>query len=517
MTEPQTVVGGRYELRRKIAEGGMGSVHEAIHLLSRRVVALKLLAPDVNRDEAKHQRFLREVAAPAQIGHDGIVEVIDAGYDDKLKSLYVAMELLDGETLHDRLAKLQPATNAEHREQLLRIFEELLEPLAAAHAKGIVHRDLKPENVFLHRRRDGKEVVKVLDFGIARDLDGGAQSVTRTGIAMGTPHYMAPEQAMNARDASFPADIWSLGAMLYEALSGQVPFPGDTIGEIIAAAVTTPHRPVTAIAANVPPPIVQLVDRCLAKRPEDRPRDAGVLLEEFRRARGRDASREVATRAIEGQGVAPTVALDSPVGAGTLPSTSLPSAVPSFASASAVPSAATPAPFVGVPPEAPKTSSRLWLYLGVGALVVVLGGGCCGLASLLGLGALGMSSGDSTREGPGGGTQPSVGASAGAGQVRTVTGTLSQGDLRLRSGEFQDRYVESFPPGAHVRVRAFSSDFDTYLIVIPPQGDQIDNDDADGQNARVEIASALAGEYTIAVTSFAPGETGNYALEITVW
>src|SRR5690606_1065494 len=113
------------------------------------------------------------------------------------------------------------------RDQILDLFELLLDPLAAAHARVIVHRDLKPENVFLHRERDGREVLKLLDFGIARDLDEKSQSVTQTGMAMGTPHYMAPEQAMSARSVSFPADVWAVGAMLYEALAGKPPFSGE--------------------------------------------------------------------------------------------------------------------------------------------------------------------------------------------------------------------------------------------------------------------------------------------------
>jgi len=278
------LIGGRYEVVRKIAEGGMGAVYEAQHNLSKKTVALKILFAHIGRDESSRQRFLREVSAPAQIGHDGIVEVYDAGFDTQDGSLFVAMEMLRGETLRDRLAR-----GGLTRDQVLDFFEQLLDPLAAAHAKGIVHRDLKPENVYLHRMRDGREVLKLLDFGIARDLDEKSQSVTQTGMAMGTPHYMAPEQAMSARGVSFPADVWAVGAMMYEALSGKTPFSGETASAIVVHAVSQPHEPLAKAAPATPTAIAQLVDRCLAKDAEARPRDGAQLLVELRAARGKTA------------------------------------------------------------------------------------------------------------------------------------------------------------------------------------------------------------------------------------
>jgi serine/threonine protein kinase len=278
------LIGGRYEIVRKIAEGGMGAVYEAQHNLSKKSVALKILFPHIGKDEGSRQRFLREVSAPAQIGHDGIVEVYDAGFDTQDGSLFVAMELLKGETLRDRLAR-----GVLSRDQVLDLFEQLLDPLAAAHQKGIVHRDLKPENVFLHRQRDGREVLKLLDFGIARDLDEKSMSVTQTGIAMGTPHYMAPEQAMSARGVSFPADVWAVGAMLYEALSGRPPFAGETASAIVVMAVSQPHLPLAQAAPDTPAPLAQLVDRCLAKEGDQRPKDGAALLGALRVARGKSA------------------------------------------------------------------------------------------------------------------------------------------------------------------------------------------------------------------------------------
>lgn len=265
------IVGGRYEVVREIARGGMAIVHEAMHTLSRQRVALKVLFPHIGQDDITRQRFLREVSAPAQIGHEGIVQIFDAGFDEPSGSLFVAMELLEGETLRERLVSRRLSLG-----EVQHLFDRILAPMAAAHDKGVVHRDLKPENIFL-AQRGGRELAKILDFGIARDLDGRSENVTHTGVAMGTPHYMAPEQAMSARGAGPQADVWALGVMLYEALSGRTPFAGETASAIVVHACTTPHQPVGALSPDTPVAVAALVDRCLAKKPEDRPKDAGAL------------------------------------------------------------------------------------------------------------------------------------------------------------------------------------------------------------------------------------------------
>src|SRR5690348_545687 len=221
----------------------MGAVFEAQHNLSKKTVALKILFPHIGKDEAARQRFLREVSAPAQIGHDGIVEVYDAGFDPQDGSLFVAMEFLQGEPMRDRLTKGGIALDT-----LLDMFEQVLDPLAAAHAKGIVHRDLKPENVYMTKKRDGSEVIKLLDFGIARDLDTSQANVTHTGIAMGTPHYMAPEQAMSAKGVGTAADVWAIGVMMYEALAGRTPFDGETASAIVVHACTQAHAPLAQVS-----------------------------------------------------------------------------------------------------------------------------------------------------------------------------------------------------------------------------------------------------------------------------
>jgi serine/threonine-protein kinase len=280
LVQTDRLIGGRYQILRKIAEGGMGAVFEAQHNLSKKSVALKILFPHIGKDEASRQRFLREVSAPAQIGHDNIVEVYDAGFDTQDGSLFVAMEFLQGEPFRDRLAR-----GGNPQTQLLDWFEEILDPLSAAHRTGIVHRDLKPENIFLAKKRDGNEIIKLLDFGIARDLDSSQGNVTHTGIAMGTPHYMAPEQAMSAKGVTAAADVWAIGAMLYEALCGHPPFDGETASAIVVNACTRQHEPLTSAAPHVAPALAHFVDRCLSKEPQGRPQDAGQMLAELRHVR----------------------------------------------------------------------------------------------------------------------------------------------------------------------------------------------------------------------------------------
>ena len=276
---PGEVVGGRYELVRMIARGGMGAVYEARHLVSRRTVALKVTHPHVADAPGALVRFTREASVGARVGHPGIAPVLDAGVDAD-GSLFLAMELLHGETMRRRLAR-----GVLRRGEALELVLAVLEPLAAAHEGGFVHRDLKPENVFLARdpaSPDAPEQVKLLDFGIARDV-GGA-SATRTGTALGTPHYMAPEQAMSSKAATPAADVWSVGVMLYEILSGEPPFDGATPHAVVVAACTRSPAPIAQVAPDVGPRLASIVDRALAKDPDDRFTDARALANALREA-----------------------------------------------------------------------------------------------------------------------------------------------------------------------------------------------------------------------------------------
>ncbi|MBX3269170.1 MAG: protein kinase [Sandaracinaceae bacterium] len=273
------VVAGRYRLLQKLAEGGMGSVFIAEHTLSQKRMALKVVHPYLCRGRQGVERFKREVSAAAQIDHPGIVQVFDAGVDDD-GGFFMAMELLTGESIGDRLRREWPGMATA-----VRWIEQMLEPLAKAHEKGFVHRDLKPDNVFLSIDADGRERVKILDFGLAREVTKGGP--TRTGITFGTPEYMSPEQAMSARKVRPPGDVWSVGVMLYELLSGEHPFTGETPNAIMANAIKEPHPPLADKAPHVPPELAAVVERALEKEPEHRPQTAGEFLVALRAVTGR--------------------------------------------------------------------------------------------------------------------------------------------------------------------------------------------------------------------------------------
>ncbi|MFO0624525.1 MAG: serine/threonine-protein kinase [Polyangiales bacterium] len=260
------LVGGRYEIVRALASGGMATVYIARHHLTKQEVALKIVASVFAQDQAGVARFLREVSVASRIQHDGVVKVFDAGFDETLRSPYLAMELLDGGSL----AELLSARKVD-QEGALRYVLALLDPLAAAHDAGVVHRDLKPENVFV--TRDGR--VKLLDFGVARDLRGSR--ATMEGTALGTVYYMAPEQAIDARSVGAAADVYAVGVILYQILCGIFPFDGSTPHAVLIRANRETAVPAATRAPWAHTNLTELIDRCLAKSPGDRPGDAATL------------------------------------------------------------------------------------------------------------------------------------------------------------------------------------------------------------------------------------------------
>jgi serine/threonine protein kinase len=273
------VVAQRYELIRPIGRGSAGIVYVARHKTSQRLIALKLIPAKTGIGEREMQSFLMEARAPVQIDHSGIVEVLDAGYDAHVGSLYLAMELLHGETLRD-LFKREGATIEDRLDAL----EGLLQPLSVAHAKGFVHRDLKPENVFVARSRTGEPTTKLLDFGLAQQLGNGA--LTAPGMSVGTPRYMAPEQlTANAQIGPF-TDSWAFGAMIYEALTGRRPFEDVRIEALTHRICNVPHAPAEQIDPNVDPAVARLADICLEKDPGRRPPDARTLMRLMKSLRG---------------------------------------------------------------------------------------------------------------------------------------------------------------------------------------------------------------------------------------
>ncbi|MBI5487657.1 MAG: protein kinase [Deltaproteobacteria bacterium] len=272
---PQSLVGrtidGRYRLDALRGVGGMGAVYLARHEAIERVVALKLLLPEFSRDPVTRERFYREARAVNRIRHPNVVEVLDLGRTDEDR-LYMVQEFLDGESLQERLARggLPP-------EETLRIARAACSGLGAAHDLAIIHRDVTPSNIFLVRRpgSQGEEPdVKVLDFGIA--LLKGEQRLTKTGQMLGTPCYLAPEIVLH-KETTPATDIYSLGAVLYEALSGRAPFQADSVAELLVMHVSEKPRPLASACPGLPPSVNDLVMSCLEKRPEDRPQNMHEL------------------------------------------------------------------------------------------------------------------------------------------------------------------------------------------------------------------------------------------------
>ncbi len=255
------VLAERYRIVRLIGQGGMGQVYEAQHVNINRRFALKLLRPEILTDAEAVARFRQEAWSASSIGHDNIIQIDDFATlpDGKV---YLAMEFLQGMSLSERLKQKPPLDVNE----ALTIIRQVASGLGAAHEKGIVHRDLKPENIFLAEKFGGT-VCKILDFGIAKVLGAEAsERITRTtGAVFGTPHYMAPEQALGA-SVDHRADIYSLGVILYEMFAGKVPFDASSYVGILTKHVTETVRPPSEISEReISPAIESLILRAMAK------------------------------------------------------------------------------------------------------------------------------------------------------------------------------------------------------------------------------------------------------------
>jgi serine/threonine-protein kinase len=263
---PGRVLGGRYRLDAEIARGGMATVWRGEDPLLARAVAVKTLDPALAEDEALRTRFRREAVAAAAVAHPNIVATYDTGEDDGIA--YIVMELVEGATLRQAIdlhGPLPPARAAD-------IAAQVADALAAAHARGLVHRDVKPSNVLV--QLDGR--VKVTDFGIAKAADQGAEELTRAGNVMGTARYLAPEQ-LEGHAVDERADVYSLGLVMYEMLTGTAPFGADTeIGTAVARLTTAAPR-LADVRTGIPPGLAHVVERAMARDPEDRWPNAAAM------------------------------------------------------------------------------------------------------------------------------------------------------------------------------------------------------------------------------------------------
>jgi eukaryotic-like serine/threonine-protein kinase len=268
---PGTMLDDKYRIESLLAIGGMGAVYVGTHTRLRKKVAIKILNPQLSSAQMI-ERFHREAITASQIGHEGIAQVTDIG-TSAAGEPFLVMEYLEGESLASRMRASGPLPI----EVACELGCAILSPLSAAHQAGIVHRDLKPDNVFLVRQSRG-EMVKLLDFGISRasTLEGEFR-LTTTGLVLGTPYYMSPEQARGDTAITPAADIYAFGVILYEMLVGDVPIRGDNYNQLMYRVMTGEYVRPSVRRADIPPGLEQLIVGAMASEPTQRPPSAADL------------------------------------------------------------------------------------------------------------------------------------------------------------------------------------------------------------------------------------------------
>ncbi|MDI1476687.1 serine/threonine-protein kinase [Polyangium sp. y55x31] len=270
------IIGGKLRLERPLAKGGMGAVWVARHQLLDTDVAVKFMEGSIASNESLRQRFEREAKAAALIKSPHVVQVLDYGVEDGTP--YIVMELLEGEDLG---ARLERGGRLELTEAY-RILEPLGKALRRAHDLGIVHRDLKPGNIFLARSGDD-EIVKVLDFGIAKDVTiTGPATSTSSGMMLGSPSYMSPEQIRETKQVDHRSDLWSIGVILYEAITGRLPFDeAENIGKLLVTICTDNAPPPSSLVPSLDPAVDRFFERALARDKAARFQSMAELVEAF--------------------------------------------------------------------------------------------------------------------------------------------------------------------------------------------------------------------------------------------
>ncbi len=275
----------RYDIRRVVADGGMGRVYEGIDKNTNSRIAVKVLHDDVSKDEVSLERFKREYSISSQIPHEHIVRVFDFQHDEVAGVWMLAMEFLDGEEL--RLVLKREKNIAPER--VIRMMSQTALGLDEAHARNFVHRDLKPDNLFLCGTRDG-DIVKILDFGSVKDTNKDAKKLTVLGTTIGSPYYMAPEQAQGLDTLDARADVFALAAIAYECITGSVPFTGTNGPSILLSILTKDPIPPSEVGKNakypVPSTLDDVMEEALAKNPAIRTKSVGALADAIGRAYG---------------------------------------------------------------------------------------------------------------------------------------------------------------------------------------------------------------------------------------
>ncbi|CAM5458498.1 protein kinase [Streptomyces viridifaciens] len=272
---------GRYVLQRLLGEGGMASVHLAYDSVLDRQVALKSMHSELGRDDSFKERFRREAQAVARLEHPNIVTVYDSGEDvapDGSSTPYIVMQLIDGKGLRETINEAVAQHGAVPTEEALKVTVGVLNALEASHDMGLVHRDIKPGNVMFDRKGN----VKVMDFGIARALESGVTSMTQTGMVVGTPQYLSPEQALG-KPVDARSDLYSVGVMLFEMLTGQLVFDGDSAFSIAYKHVQEEPPAPSSLNRSITPAVDAYVAQALRKDPAHRFQSAAAMRDEAER------------------------------------------------------------------------------------------------------------------------------------------------------------------------------------------------------------------------------------------
>ncbi|MEU5399571.1 protein kinase [Streptomyces sp. NPDC005963] len=297
-----SLAGGRYQLRDLLGEGGMASVYLAYDSALDRQVAIKTLHTELGREQSFRERFRREAQSVAKLSHPNIVSVFDTGEDELGGALmpYIVMEYVEGQPLGSVLGSDVQRYGAMPADKALKVTADVLAALETSHEVGLVHRDIKPGNVMMTKRG----VVKVMDFGIARAMQSGVTSMTQTGMVVGTPQYLSPEQALG-RGVDARSDLYSVGIMLFQLLTGRLPFDADSPLAIAYAHVQEEPVAPSTINRSITPAMDALVARALKKNPNERFPSAAAMA---------DACARVANA---GQGAAPVIVSGAPTGSGS--------------------------------------------------------------------------------------------------------------------------------------------------------------------------------------------------------
>jgi serine/threonine-protein kinase len=260
------VIADKYQIESLLGRGGMGAVFKVSHKVTGKCFAIKWMLPRVDPESDAVDRFIREAKVAGRVDHPNVVEVYDVAQQDD--SFFMVMELLEGEPLGYRIASRGQQSPLEACRILLRVARGV----SAAHDAGVIHRDLKPDNIFLCLGEGGDEIPKVLDFGISKMSSKAGEvsaTITREGTVIGTPHYMAPEQ-LQAQGTDARTDVYALGVILYEMLSGELPFPGESYGELVMKIMASSPKPLAALAPRTPRALINIVAKAMSLSPAKR-------------------------------------------------------------------------------------------------------------------------------------------------------------------------------------------------------------------------------------------------------